>query len=533
MKRFFSIILISALTLSLLTGCGTGTTKQSTSTTKAAEQAAASSETITFSSDKITCSDSDVSIEDNVITISKAGNYTVSGSSENAQIIIDASDDDEVSLTLSDLTLSCETSAPIYVKKAKQLTVTLEDGSTNYLSTTDEFVAIDDNNIDGVIFSKDDLILTGSGSLEIDSPYGHGIVTKDELTVEDGTYTMTCKKHGLSGKDGIRIVNGTFTLSTQKDGIHTDGDLTIENGDINILESLEGLEGQTITILDGNIDIVSSDDGINAAGASDSSNNQSSDNFENQKGNAPQPPENNTTDQQSDSTTDNTDATADNTDMQQLPQNNTDGQQPPQNNSDGQQPPQNDTDGQQPPELPDNQQQGMEPPTDNGNGFGGNAGGFDMDADESCSLTISGGNIHINAGGDGIDSNGTFTMTGGTVFVEGPESNGDSALDYGISATITGGSFLAIGYSGMSQNFGTDSTQYSYITTLKSTIEEVPSTITLTDSEGNTILTQDTSKTYNCVIISCPELKEGSTYTLTTASTSQEFTPSSEAVQNN
>lgn len=484
MKRFFSIILISALTLSLLTGCGTGTTKQSTSTTKAAEQSAANSETITFSSDKITCSDSDVSIEDNVITISKAGNYTVSGSSENAQIIIDASDDDEVSLTLSDLTLSCETSAPIYVKKAKQLTVTLEDGSTNYLSTTDEFVAIDDNNIDGVIFSKDDLILTGSGSLEIDSPYGHGIVTKDELTVEDGTYTMTCKKHGLSGKDGIRIVNGTFTLSTQKDGIHTDGDLTIENGDINILESLEGLEGQTITILDGNIDIVSSDDGINAAGASDSSNSQSSDNFENQKGNAPQPPENN-------------------------------------------------SDGQQPPELPDNQQQGMEPPTDNGNEFGGNAGGFDMDADESCSLTISGGNIHINAGGDGIDSNGTFTMTGGTVFVEGPESNGDSALDYGISATITGGSFLAIGYSGMSQNFGTDSTQYSYMTTLESTIEEVPSTITLTDSEGNTVLTQDTSKTYNCVIISCPELKEGSTYTLTTASTSQEFTPSSEAVQNN
>lgn len=484
MKRFFSIILISALTLSLLTGCGTGTTKQSTSTTKAAEQSAANSETITFSSDKITCSDSDVSIEDNVITISKAGNYTVSGSSENAQIIIDASDDDEVSLTLSDLSLSCETSAPIYAKKAKQLTVTLEDGSTNYLSTTDEFVAIDDNNIDGVIFSKDDLILTGSGSLEIDSPYGHGIVTKDELTVEDGTYTMTCKKHGLSGKDGIRIVNGTFTLSTQKDGIHTDGDLTIENGDINILESLEGLEGQTITILDGNIDIVSSDDGINAAGASDSSNSQSSDNFENQKGNTPQPPQNN-------------------------------------------------SDGQQPPELPDNQQQGMEPPTDNGNEFGGNAGGFDMDADESCSLTISGGNIHINAGGDGIDSNGTFTMTGGTVFVEGPESNGDSALDYGISATITGGSFLAIGYSGMSQNFGTDSTQYSYMTTLESTVEEVPSTITLTDSEGNTILTQDTSKTYNCVIISCPELKEGSTYTLTTASTSQEFTPSSEAVQNN
>ena len=83
-----------------------------------------------------------------------------------------------------------------------------------------------------------------------------------------------------------------------------------------------------------------------------------------------------------------------------------------------------------------------------------------MDADESCVLTINGGTVTINADGDGIDSNGYFYINGGTVYVEGPESNGNSALDYGISATITGGYFLSTGYSGMAQSFSSDSTVF-------------------------------------------------------------------------
>ena len=529
---FLALGVSGLLILSSLTGCSTSATTGSTASAGAsvttesgtsdstitftrsemftdrdqdASYDTASATTIQFTDDTIACDDDQVSISDSTVTISSGGTYILSGSSAQAQIIIDTPDDDKVQLVLSDLTLSCETSAPIYVRNADKVFITLADGSDNSLSTTGEFVQIDDNNIDAVIFSKEDLTLNGTGSLTITSAYGHGIVSKDDLVVTDGTYTMTCAGHGLSGKNSVRILNGTFDLTTTKDGIHASNDdeetlgyiyiaggyfnicsqddgmhadsaLYIEDGSINITESYEGLEGQTITILDGTISIVSSDDGINASSGSSAS-----------SGNEPQKPDGNR----------DTDTPPE---KRELP----DGGQP----SDMTPP----NDGQQPSD--------MTPP----GGFGGN-GGFDMDADESCSLTISGGDISIDAGGDGIDSNGYFYMTGGNVFVAGPESNGDSALDYGISASKSGGSFLATGYSGMAQSFSDDSEQCSYMIKLDTMVDADSSTLTLTGAEGVVLLSHTTNKSYNCVIVSCSELTSGATYTLTTGSSSQEITP--------
>lgn len=169
-------------------------------------------------------------------------------------------------------------------------------------------------------------------------------------------------------------------------------------------------------------------------------------------------------------------------------------------------------------QFPDNKQMPGNAP--------GSIGGFDMDADESCVLTINGGTVTINADGDGIDSNGYFYINGGTVYVEGPESNGNSALDYGISATITSGYFLSTGYSGMAQSFSSDSTQCSYMLTLSSNTSGT-TTVTLTDADGKVLLSHETSKSYNSVIVSCPELEVGSTYTLTAGGTSQSITPTS------
>lgn len=529
---FLALGVSGLLVLTSLTGCSTSATTGSTASAGAsvttesgtsdstitftrsemftdrdqdASYDTAGATTIRFSDAAIACDDDQVSISDSTVTISSGGTYILSGSSAQAQIIIDTPDDDKVQLVLSNLTLSCETSAPIYVRNADKVFITLADGSDNSLSTTGEFVQIDDNNIDAVIFSKEDLTLNGTGSLTITSAYGHGIVSKDDLVVTGGSYTMTCARHGLSGKDSVRILDGTFDLTTTKDGIHASNDddetlgyiyiaggdfticsqddgmhadsaLYIEDGTIDITESYEGLEGQTITILDGTISIVSSDDGINASSGSSAS-----------SGNEPQKPDGNR----------DTDTPPE---KRELP----DGGQP----SDMAPP----NDGQQPSD--------MTPP----GGFGGN-GGFDMDADESCSLTISGGDISIDAGGDGIDSNGYFYMTGGNVFVAGPESNGDSALDYGISASISGGSFLATGYSGMAQSFSDDSEQCSYMIKLDTMVDANSSTLTLTGAEGVVLLSHTTNKSYNCVIVSCPELTSGATYTLTTGSSSQEITP--------
>lgn len=529
---FLALGVSGLLILSSLTGCSTSATTGSTASAGAsvttesgtldstitftrsemftdrdqdASYDTASATTIQFTDDAIACDDDQVSISDSTVTISSGGTYILSGSSAQAQIIIDTPDDDKVQLVLSDLTLSCETSAPIYVRNADKVFITLADGSDNSLSTTGEFVQIDDNNIDAVIFSKEDLTLNGTGSLTITSAYGHGSVSKDDLVVTGGSYTMTCARHGLSGKDSVRILDGTFDLTTTKDGIHASNDddetlgyiyiaggdfticsqddgmhadsaLYIEDGTIDITESYEGLEGQTITILDGTISIVSSDDGINASGGSSTT-----------PGNEPQKPDDNR----------DTDTPPE---KRELP----DGGQPTDMT-----PP---DDGQQPSD--------MTPP----GGFGGN-GGFDMDADESCSLTISGGDISIDAGGDGIDSNGYFYMTGGNVFVAGPESNGDSALDYGISASISGGTFLSTGYSGMAQSFSDDSEQCSYMIKLDTMVDANSSTLTLTGAEGVVLLSHTTNKSYNCVIVSCPELTSGATYTLTTGSSSQEITP--------
>ena len=504
---------------------------------KAASTITFSESGVSSSSDSVTISDSstvsnnatDSDTNDTTasscttVTISEAGTYILSGSASNAQVIIDADKETKIQLVLDDLTLNCESSAPIYVRKADKVFITLADGSSNTLSTTGEFVTIDDNNIDAVIFSKDDLTLNGSGSLTINAPYGHGIVSKDDLVVTGGTYTMTCAKHGLSGKDSVRILDGTFDLTVTKDGIHASNDddenlgyiyiaggtftinsdddgmhadstLYIEDGTIDIQKSYEGLEGQTITILDGDIDIVSSDDGINAANGSGS--NDSIDDKQGKGG-----PGNG-----------------------QMPGN----------------PPSGDNQTPKDPPSGDNQMPDTPPSNDNfdpsnnsnnnmdqpqGNTPGG-MGGFDMDADESCVLTINDGTITINAGGDGIDSNGYFYINGGTVYVEGPESNGNSALDYGISATITGGYFLSTGYSGMAQSFSSDSTQCSYMLTLSSNTSGT-TTVTLTDADGKVLLSHETSKSYNSIIVSCPELEVGSTYTLTAGDTSQSITPTS------
>ena len=125
------------------------------------------------------------------------------------------------------------------------------------------------------------------------------------------------------------------------------------------------------------------------------------------------------------------------------------------------------------------------------------------------------------AGGVGIDSNGDLNVSGGEIYVSGPTSDGDSALDYDGSATVTGGTVVAAGYSGMAQNFGTDSTQGSILLTSRSTSTE---TIRVTDASGSVLAEFAPAKAYSCVIVSTPALKQGGTYTVTMGGESTDVT---------
>lgn len=214
---------------------------------------------------------SGVSISGNIITITKEGTYVLSGALSEGQIVVDA-DSAKVQLVLDNADITCASSAAIYVKNADKTFITLAEDSENILMNTAEYETIDDNNIDAVIFSKDDLTLNGKGTLTINSEYGHGIVSKDDLKLVGGTCNITAKNHALSGKDSVRIAAGTYNLTSGKDGIHSEnadddekGFVYIASGDFTIESIGDGIDASyVVQIDDGDFDITAGGGAENA-----------------------------------------------------------------------------------------------------------------------------------------------------------------------------------------------------------------------------------------------------------------------------
>lgn len=197
--------------------------------------------TIQLSGDTASCSSDAVTIDGSQITLLDAGTYVFSGTLTDGQIVIDAHDTDQVQIVLSGADITSSTSAAIYSLEADKVFVTLAEGTENALANGGSFLAIHDDNIDGVVFSKTDLTLNGSGNLKMNSPVGHGVVSKDELTVTGGSYTITAANHGFTGKDSVAISDGSFTITSGKDGIHAEntddaalGFLYIADGDFTV-----------------------------------------------------------------------------------------------------------------------------------------------------------------------------------------------------------------------------------------------------------------------------------------------------------
>jgi hypothetical protein len=172
------------------------------------------------------------------------------------------------------------------VLNADKVFVTTTSGSVNEITNTGAFVQTDENEVDGAIFSKEDIVFNGSGTLNVYSEQGHAIVSKDDLKITSGTYVIEAASKGLSandligiaggtiditaGDDGINselevyIVDGDITINASSDAIHADATLTVDGGNIEV-SAAEGLEGTVVTINDGTIYVYASDDGINAA----------------------------------------------------------------------------------------------------------------------------------------------------------------------------------------------------------------------------------------------------------------------------
>ena len=543
MKKALSIA-VSAAMLFSLSACGSSETIAETPSPTAAELQA-SVETPAVDSNMFTKRDSltdydeaaaqyiDLDAQTGDLTLTEAGDYVLSGTLSDGSVIINAPEDAKLHLILNGAHIASQSAAALYVISADKVFVTLTDGSENGISAAGDSAEDDYANVDAAIFARCDISFNGSGSLSVSSAKGHGIVSKDDLVFTGGSYMIQAANHGISGKDSIRIADGSFVVTAGKncldsdndedsdkgfiyiaggsfdlssgndachcsgdfdflagsmeisaadDGVHSYAALSVSGGSITISLCYEGLEGVTVDVSGGTIDITSSDDGINAAnGSSDSAQDTNEGTPADFAGGAPDmsgdPPEK--PDGSGDTGTASGSAPEAPADM---------------------------------PEAPTNMPGGM------GGGFGG--GDDPFAADSSCLVTISGGTVRINAQGDGIDSNGDLVISGGEVYISGPRNGGDGALDYNGSGTISGGIVVVCDMGGMSQNFS-DGSQCSAMISLSGSGE-----IRLTDASGNVLLSYTPADDYSCIVVSCPELSEGSEYTLSYGSASQSFTQS-------
>ena len=229
-----------------------------------------------------------------IYTISEAGVYVFSGTATNTTIKVEADKEDKVQLVLDGLSITNEDFPAIYVVSADKCFITTS--GSNSLKVTGSFSADGSTNTDAVIYSKDDLVLNGTGKLEIVSNYGNGISGKDDIKITGGTYDISSTKDAVEANDSIAIYDGTFVISTSKDAFHseneddnTTGWIYIKDGSFNIMaksdaiqattyvkidggeytiNAREGIEATYVQINGGNIKITASDDGINASAKS-------------------------------------------------------------------------------------------------------------------------------------------------------------------------------------------------------------------------------------------------------------------------
>lgn len=199
----------------------------------------------------------------NYVIITCAGNYYISGSSDDFQIVVNAGDDDKVYLYLNGVTLT-SSDAPIYVQNADKAFLMLVDGTTNTFvdaSTRTRFWTKSDGDIDttkACIYAKDDLTIKGNGTLNVTSNYGNGIHTSNDLKIKDAAvFSITAANHAIKGKGSVEIEGGYLTLNATGDGIKSD-----EGSDDD--EEFNSEKGYVL-INGGEITIKASDDGIQAS----------------------------------------------------------------------------------------------------------------------------------------------------------------------------------------------------------------------------------------------------------------------------
>ncbi|MGM9977395.1 MAG: carbohydrate-binding domain-containing protein [Clostridium sp.] len=587
---------------------------------------------ITLNGDSIDLNGSGAKVDGSKITINSAGIYTITGKLNDGQIIVNVGDNDKVKLILNGIDINCSNSAPIYVLNADKTVIDLKDGSNNTITDGKDYVFEDSSSEEpnSAIYSKDDLTISGEGSLIVNGNYNNGITSKDDLKITGGNITVAAVNHGIKGKDSVRIKEGNIKITADGDGIKTDntketekGYVYIASGTIDITTKQDGIQADTtVFIKDGDIKISSGGGSENAVSKSNKEGfagkggmmrpdreSSTAPNMNNSQ-NAGEPPakpdgsdfqnmgEPPTRPDGSDSqnmgeppTRPNMDENFENGGPTGTPNN--------QNTSNGENTTSTDTettstkgikagtnitiengtlnidsaddslhtndsliinggtfnlssgdDGIHSDSTLDinggeinitKSYEGIESSTitindgeihvvssDDGlNAAGGNDGSSingrlgqnNFNSSSNAMININGGYVYIDASGDGVDSNGSIKMTDGTVIVNGPTDSGNGALDYDSEFNMSGGLFVAAGSLGMVQTPSNSSSQYSMSIGFSS-VQEAKTLVNISKEDGNSILTFAPSKQYQSLVVCSPNLKKGTTYTISTGGNS-------------
>lgn len=508
MKYFvkYAVLLMCALTLfSAVPACGRTGDEPKSNVSQTLESSGGQSSQTTASvsvpadlsdATRITLSGSSASVEGKgamaeggVVTITEGGAYTASGSIDNGRIIVNAPGKD-VTLALDGVDIACSYGSPLYIYKAGIATLYLAEGTENTLTDgnaytyDDKYSSAAEEEPNACLYSKADLVIEGTGKLDVRANYDNGITSKDTLVISGSTVSVSAVDNGINGKDSntirdalvtvlcggdairstndtdgtlgwiqvsdsvleltagddgiqaetfLSISGGSYVLDCSDDAVHAGSDATISGGTFTVSAGDDAFHSDgTLTVTGGEINILNSYEGLEGTAVTVSGGTirvVSSDDGVNAASGA---------------------------------------------------------DG-------------------SSFGYGNTFGGSNSDSH----IDISGGYLVVDAGGDGLDSNGSISMSGGTVIVSSTGQS-DGALDYESSFALSGGVLFAAESGNMAQA-PSEASQYTISIGFNNTLP-AGTYVSLASQDKNFVY--ELPADVNHMVVSAPEFEGGAGYTV-------------------